>query len=93
MVLDINYSQLLVYNIDINNEDVSHYLKYPEDFQFLTSLKHIETINLKSSISIFKDINSIYFIFYETPLVKSKHSTTKRITFSNNKNKTKRKRV
>ena len=81
---------VLNYNIDVDSENIYNYLKYPEDFPFLHSLRHIEPINLNPSISILQDLNSIYLIFHEINPTKS---NTKRIVLRKSNRKTKHKRV
>ena len=81
---------ILNYNIDVESEHIYNYLKYPEEFPFLHSLKQLEPINLNPSISILQDLNSIYFIFHE---INPSKSNTKRIILRESNRKTKHKRV
>ena len=73
---------LLLYNIDINPQDLVTYLQKEENFNFLKSFKNIETIYLKETISLFSDLTSLFVIFYEYKK-KLKNNSTKKIYISN----------
>jgi hypothetical protein len=67
---DIRYVLLsiLKYNFHLLSNNINHYLKtdYMEDeLNFLTLIKNIDTIKFEKTISLFQDLNDIYFIFYE----------------------------
>ena len=64
----VRYSVLsiLKYNIDIEPLDVQFYLKPGNDSHiFLTSVKNIDAIPLKKSITMFEDLNDLLIIFNE----------------------------
>ncbi len=77
---------ILKYNIDLEPNEVDGYLKYTNDYNFLTVEKNIKNINWKDSIALFKDLNSLHVIFYEIPKKKSKKNQTKRIKLINKLN-------
>jgi len=61
---------ILKYNIDIEPDDISHFLVQPtiddnDSNIFLNKVQHIDAIPLNKTISIFKDLNDIIIIFYE----------------------------
>ena len=92
---------LLVYNIDLEPRHLKKYLesdnatvqslKQPGEInnEFLYSLKTLEDISLKDSITLFHDINGIYFIFFEEKKKRTRKSVTKKIRmYPKNKNTT-----
>jgi hypothetical protein len=57
---------ILKYNIDIDPQDVSFYLKNEHDKNaFLHVVKHIDDIILNDTINMFQDLNNIIIIFNE----------------------------
>ena len=81
---------ILKYNINLDSDNVFEYLKQEtENNLFLESVKDIDNINFDPSISMFEDLNSLFFIFVETN--NTEKSQTKRIFLhSNQKNKKKK---
>ena len=83
---------LLKYNISLNLEDVTTFLKvksYSDDF--LISIKNIDTIKFDKTINMFQDLNDLFFIFYEKSDKKEIKNITKRVYFKSKNNKTIRK--
>ena len=83
---------LLKYNISLNVEDVTTFLKvksYSDDF--LISIKNIDTIKFDKTINMFQDLNDLFFIFYEKTDKKEIKNITKRVYFKPKYNKTIRK--
>ena len=83
---------LLKYNISLNVEDVTTFLKvksYSDDF--LISIKNIDTIKFDKTINKFQDLNDLFFIFYEKSDKKEIKNITKRVYFKSKNNKTIRK--
>jgi hypothetical protein len=74
---------ILKYNIDLDPNEVNGYLKYTDDYNFLTVEKNIQNIKWNDSIALFKDLNSLHVIFYES-VKKNKKNQTKRIKLINN---------
>lgn len=73
-----NYSllSLLKFNLNLEPEDIPFFLQVDskeEDNHFLIPIQHIDTITFQKTISMFQDLNSLYFIFLERS---SEHSTT-----------------
>ena len=75
---------ILVYNLDIPSNELRKYLEEPpeseENHKYLYSLKILEDIKIRETITLFHDINGIYFIFYEkTKKLQNNHNSTKKI--------------
>ena len=82
---------ILKYNINLDSDNVFEYLKQEtENNLFLESIKSIDNINFDPSISMFEDLNSLFFIFVETN--NKEKSQTKRIFLHSNQKKTKKKK-
>lgn len=80
---------ILKYNINLDSDNVFEYLKQEtENNLFLESVKDIDNINFDPSISMFEDLNSLFFIFVETNNIEK--SQTKRIFLHSNQKKTKK---
>lgn len=80
---------ILKYNINLDSDNVFEYLKQEtENNLFLESVKSIDNINFDPSISMFEDLNSLFFIFVETNYTEK--SQTKRIFLHSNQKKTKK---
>ena len=75
---------LLKYNIDLAPNEVNHYLNDINDYNFLKVEKNIQDIHWNDSIALFKDLNSLHIIYYET-LKKKNNNYTKRIKLTNKK--------
>ena len=106
---DIRYFLLsiLKYNFSLQPRNIFPYLKSEDPLSmmdFLTPIKNIDTINFEKTISMFQDINDLFFLFYEkVPGVTSSiqsdfytnfphcHSITKRIYLKKSHRKTQRK--
>ncbi len=101
---DIKYKllSLLVYNIDLEPHNLKKYLENDTNSvdspnnpgelnnEFLYSLKTLEDIPLKETITLFHDINGIYFIFFEEKKKRTSKSVTKKIRmYPKNKDKDK----
>ena len=85
---------VLQYNIDLEPEEVLNYLKYKENYNFLTVVSKVNDILWNDTISIFKNLNSLHVIYYEEPVKKS--NNTKKVYIRNKKlkrNKHTRKRT
>lgn len=94
---------LLVYNLDVPSNNLKKYLEEPpeseENYKYLYSLKILEDIKIKETITLFHDINGIYFIFYEKPKNNNNnsnsnsnsksHNSTKKIRMHKSKSKSK----
>lgn len=98
---------ILKFNFNLKPQYIPSYLKSIEDLSlmdFLTPIKNIDTIKFEKTISMFQDINDLFFLFYEkvpgiTPSIQSDfhtnfsscHSITKRIYLKKSHRKTQRK--
>ena len=83
---------ILKYNIDIHANDINDYIEGEKNYNFLSNEKNIKDIMWNDTINLFKDINSLYIIFYEDEK-KKKKSETKRIIFKKLNKKTRKKRI
>ena len=88
-------TSLLQYNVDIENEELAeNYLneEYIVDnlnfLPFLNIIKEIRNIYWKPSLSIFKELNELFIIYYENIEIKNNNNVTKRIYMKKMKNKT-----
>lgn len=86
---------LLVYNLDVPSNNLKKYLEEPpeseENYKYLYSLKILEDIKIKETITLFHDINGIYFIFYEKS--KNNNNNSNSNSNSNSHNSTKKIRM
>jgi hypothetical protein len=88
---------ILKYNITLDIEDILPFLRRPHsdwNRDFLTPVKHIDTIHFHKTINMFQDVNELFIVYYEKPKTStgSNHSCTKRVYFKSVKrNKTVRK--
>jgi hypothetical protein len=73
---------LLKYNIDLSPHEVKNYLDNLDSYNFLKVEKNIQDIHWNDSIALFKDMNSLYIIYYEKNKNK-KNNYTKRIKLTN----------
>jgi len=74
-------ASIVKYNVDMDPSQIRKYIQDNEDpSDFLTPITNIETIILNPSISMFQDLNDLFFIFYENQKpASSHHSATRRI--------------
>ena len=84
---------ILKWNIDIEPDDISKYMKNNSKTNFLTVEKKIDTLKFNDSINLFHNINSLYIVYHQS--WKSFNNRTKKIYISKKKlnhRKTKNKR-
>jgi len=77
---------ILKYNITLDADDIKNFLLTPDlssyNEKFLTVNKHIDSIFFEKTITMFQDLNNVYFIFYEKPkdgINRDLNSITKKI--------------
>ena len=70
---------LLVYNIDIQHNELKNYLYGAEKYDFITSLRNIEDYELKPSLKYLEKVNNIYIVFSEKAKEKEESVTIKKI--------------
>ena len=75
---------LLKFNIHLKPEDISFFLRNPnaDTKDFLKPIKHIDSITFDKTISMFQDLNTLYFIYVESTLkmgLNTKKNLTKKI--------------
>jgi hypothetical protein len=60
---------LLKFNLSLEPEDISSFVKIEHDIMehndFLLPIHNIDTITFQKTISMFQDLNSLYFLFIE----------------------------
>ena len=78
---------ILKYNINIDPIDIRIFLQDPNADQFLNVVKYIDDIKWEETITLFQDLNSVIFIYYEKV---PNFNTTKRVYMGKNR-KTRRK--
>lgn len=84
---------ILVYNLSLRNEEIKNFLRNSNEYNFLTSLTHIDDYGFKSSINCLQDINTLYILFNEENIDIKNRATTKRVRFNLANGKTRRKKV
>ena len=67
---------ILQYNIDIKPQEINLFMKNPDNFNFLTVNENINDIKWEDTINLFKDMNTLYIIYYKPPY-KAKKQTKK----------------
>jgi len=84
---------LLKWNITIEPDEISDYLKNTKEFNFIKSIRNLNTIHFDDSISLFHNLNSLYLIFHER--WKLLENNTKKIYINKKlaKNKTRSKKT
>lgn len=68
---------ILKWNINMEPEDVSSYLRNNSKYNFLNVEDKIDTITFDDSINLFHSVNSLYIVFHESS--KSFNNKTKKI--------------
>ena len=81
---------ILQYNIDLLPQDVMHFLKKPNQFNFFNYKTNIDDIKWNDSISLFQDINSLYILFHQKKNKKNINGTKKIYITKKKYNKTKK---
>ena len=81
---------IMQYNINLDPENVKHFLQNPETYNFLTPKKSIENLHWDDTIKLFEDMNTLYIIFYEKWHTRNKGTRKVYITKQKNHKKTKK---
>ena len=82
---------ILVYNFDINNDELKNFLSKSDNYDFITNLKSLDDYELKSTINCLHTINNIYIILIQED--KKINATTKRVKFNLLHKKTRKKNM
>ena len=77
---------ILVYNVDIQHNELKNYLCGPDKYNFITSLRNIEDYELKPSLKYLKKVNNLYIVFSEEEKKKESDHTIKKIRTDSNGN-------
>ena len=56
---------ILRYNFLLEPDDIQLFLKNPDEKDFLTIIKNIDTVKFEKTIHMFHDLNDLIFIFFE----------------------------
>ena len=82
---------ILKYNITLDADEIKLFLLYSsEERNYLNIVKNIDAISFEKSISMFHDLNDLFFVFYEKTNELKKvdpNNVTKKIYFRSNTNK------
>lgn len=81
---------ILIYNFNLENNELKNFLKDSQEFELLTNLKNIDDYSLESTINYFQNLNNLYIIFNANE--KNNNHNTKRVRFNLLKGKTRRKK-
>tara|TARA_A100001011_G_scaffold399833_1_gene510446 strand:- start:3787 stop:4302 length:516 start_codon:yes stop_codon:yes gene_type:complete len=84
-----NLLSIIKYNIDLQPENVKDYILNTKKYNFFHLCKTINNIEWNDSITLFKDINSLYLLYYE----KSKNNNSTKKIYINKMKKKKRKNI
>jgi|UniRef100_A0A6C0CY31 hypothetical protein len=82
---------ILIYNFNLENNELKNFLKDNQEFNLLTNLKNIDDYTFESSLSYFHNLNNIYIVF--NALEKNNIPNTKRVRFNIQKGKTRKKKI
>ena len=77
---------ILVYNVDIQHNELKNYLYGPDKYNFITSLRNIEDYELKPTLKYLEKVNNLYIIFSEKEKEKEEDTTIKKIRTDSNGN-------
>ena len=89
-------NSILRYNIDLNPDEITAYADAgtgtgaDDTNRFLTAEKYLDDIHFNDSITMFHDLNALYFLFSEEKVQPASVNQTKRITLAMKKHKTMR---
>jgi hypothetical protein len=56
---------LLKWNITIEPDEISDYLRNENKFNFIKSIRNINSVEFEDSINLFHNLNSLYLVFHE----------------------------
>ena len=78
-----NLISILQYNIDLAPQELSLYMRKEENFNFLSIRSNINDIKWDDTVNLFKDLNSLHILFYESS--NSRKNQTKKIFIRSNR--------
>jgi len=81
---------ILVYNFNLENNELKNFLRGNQDFKLLNNLRNIDDYSFEPSLSYFHKINNIFIVF--NALEKTNIPNTKRVKFNLQKGKTRRRK-
>lgn len=74
---------MLKYNFNIEPSDVQSYLFHDSTTNYLSSIRHIDTIVFEKTITMFHDLNDLILVFQEKPGCPSNsHNNTKKLVMN-----------
>ena len=65
---------ILRYNINLEPDEITNFIKNRENQQFLSVVKNIGSVAFEKSIHMFQDLNELVFVFYEKSNELKKHN-------------------
>lgn len=77
---------LLSYNFNLDETNVKDYIHKSEQYSFLKNHKSFKDIKWQDTIVYFKELNSLFILYFET-WKENKNCKTKKIFIKNSKNK------
>jgi len=84
--LDYKLLSILKYNVDLKPEEVKKYILDEKKYGFIDNIRELQDIYFYDTITIFKGLNSIFFIYYELNK-KIKQNKTKKIYIKSHNSK------
>ena len=80
---------ILKYNIDLDLQNIKHFIKYPIDF--LTSIKELRTIDWIQCCKYLNELNTLFIIFIEKTNIENLNKNKKTLKYNKNKKKKRKK--
>ena len=80
---------ILKYNIDLDLQNIKHFIKYPIDF--LSSINEIRTIDWIQSCKYLNELNTLFIIFIEKTNIENLNKNKKTLKYNKNKKKKRKK--
>ena len=56
---------MLKWNINIEPDEISNYLKEDNKYDFIKNIRNLDSITFDDSINLFHNLNSLYLVFHE----------------------------
>jgi 5,10-methylene-tetrahydrofolate dehydrogenase/methenyl tetrahydrofolate cyclohydrolase len=85
-------SGIQIYNIDLKHNDIKHFISNPNKYDFIKELRNIDDYELVPTINCLQMLNNICILFTEDTRTNNNKNQTKRVTFSIDTKKTRKKR-
>ena len=56
---------MLKWNITLEPDEIVNYMNDDSQFNFITNIRHLKTIEFEDTINLFHNLNSLYLVFHE----------------------------